>query len=306
MRDKVGVIGYRLGDRNNVLLGLRTQRTVMLVGDGVEQRADTRSIVIKSEVRSREHRCHFTAALVEVGEDANHVARFLRVGGNQHLFFKQAQQMRRKRPGHQELLALALVLSGGHPHQTQALRHVRFNERSDLRFGDLQPVGEQTMQQHSASILLDPLGVAARHEVDGDRIDAMHLLIGVAATVTNRNHEHQQFRMLLGDLGQDLDKVERPVLPGVLLGVGQAVIPSLEFVQKQHRWGVLQQLEDKFVRRDVSFGRPHALPLALDEGAVGMALKQQVPKKLEALPVKTFADHRHPNAQTDLADLRIT
>ena len=83
--------------------------------------------------------------------------------------------------------------------------------------------------------------------------------------------------MLLGDLGKDLDEVERPVFPGVLLGVGQAVVPSLEFVQQEHRGGVLQQLEDQLVRRDISLGRAHALPLALDVGAVRMALEKQVP-----------------------------
>ena len=79
---------------------------------------------------------------------------------------------------------------------------------------------------------------------EGDRIDAMHLLIGVASTVANRNHEHQQFRMLLGDLGQDLDEVERPVLPGVLLGVGQTVVPGLKFVKQQHRGTVLKQFQN--------------------------------------------------------------
>ena len=44
VRGKVGVVGNRLGDRNDVLLGLRAQCAVVLVGDGVEQRADDPAI----------------------------------------------------------------------------------------------------------------------------------------------------------------------------------------------------------------------------------------------------------------------
>ena len=132
------------------------------------------------------------------------------------------------------------------------------------------------MQQHPAAILLYSLGIAASHEVDGDWVNAMHLLIGVTAAVANRNDEHQQLRMLFGDLGQDLDEIECPVLPGVLLGVGQPVIPGLEFVQQQHCGGVLQQFVDQFVRRDVGLGGPHTLPFAFDVGAVRMAFKQQM------------------------------
>ena len=83
--------------------------------------------------------------------------------------------------------------------------------------------------------------------------------------------------MLLGDLRENLDEVERPVLPGILLGVGQAVIPCLKFVQQQHRRRVLQQFEDQLVRRDVGFGRAHTLPFALDVGAMRMAFEQQIP-----------------------------
>ena len=83
------------------------------------------------------------------------------------------------------------MFSSRYLHQAQALGHVRFNERGDLRCGDLQAVGEQAMQQHPAAILLYPLGIATRQKIDGYRIDPMHLLIGVAATVANRDDEHQ-------------------------------------------------------------------------------------------------------------------
>ena len=54
----------------------------------------------------------------------------------------------------------------------------------------------------------------------------------IAAAIANGDHQHQQIRPLFGNLRKDLDKVERPVLPRVLLGIGQAVVPGLEFIQQ--------------------------------------------------------------------------
>ena len=143
------------------------------------------------------------------------------------------------------------------------------DQRFDGAAGDLQAVFEQTVQQHPAAILLDALGAATCLEVDGDRVNAMHLLIGVAAAVAHRDHQHQQVGPLLGDLRKNLDEVERPVLPRVLLGIGQAVVPRLELVQQQHCRLVFQQLNDEFVRRDFRLGCALAFPFAFDVGAVG-------------------------------------
>ena len=38
---KVGMVGHRFGDRNDILLSLRAQGAVVLVGDRIEQRTDT-------------------------------------------------------------------------------------------------------------------------------------------------------------------------------------------------------------------------------------------------------------------------
>ena len=110
----------------------------------------------RPEVRSSEHRVTFATLFVEVGQNANHVARFLRVGGNQHLFFEQAQKMRGKRPGNREF-ALAPYQRSLSPSTAKILGHVRFNERISA-VGNLQTVEEQTVQ-HPAAILLYPLGI---------------------------------------------------------------------------------------------------------------------------------------------------
>ena len=88
------VLTDRFGHRDNVLLRLGPQRAVMLVGHRVQQRTDARGVVIQPEVSSGEHRRGLATALIEVCKDANHVARFLRVRGDEHLLFQQAKQMR--------------------------------------------------------------------------------------------------------------------------------------------------------------------------------------------------------------------
>ena len=300
-----GVVVPRLLHRDDVLLRLLAQRAVVLVGDGFEQRADPRGVVVQPEVGGGEHGHGLATALVEVGEDADQIARFLRVGGDEHLFFEQAQQVRRVGPRFSELPALAFLLGGRHIEQPEGFGDVLRDQRFDGAAGDLQAVVEQTVQQHPAAIQLDALGAAARLEVDGDRVDAMHLLVGVAAAVAHRDHQHQQVGALLGDLRKNLDEVERPVLPRVLLGVGQAVVPRLEFVQQQHRRLVLQQLDDELVRRDFGLGRALAVPLALDEGAVRMVLEQDIPQEFVAVAMQAFADDVHPVAQRDLADAGV-
>ena len=179
------------------------------------------------------------------------------------------------------------------------------DQRFDGAAGDLQAVVEQTVQQHAAAILLDALGAAARLEVDGDRVDAMHLLVGVAAAVAHRDHQHQQVGALLGDLRKNLDEVERPVLPRVLLGVGEAVVPRLELVQQQHCRLVLQQFDDELVGRNFGLGCALTFPLALDVGAMGVILEQHIPQEFVAVPMQALADDVHPIAQGDLADIGV-
>lgn len=58
----------------------------------------------------------------------------------------------------------------------------------------------------------------------------MYLLIRVTAAIPYRNHQHQKVWPFFGNLGKDLDKVERPMLPWILLGIRQAIIPRLKLV----------------------------------------------------------------------------
>ena len=98
VRGHAGVVGHRMGDREDVLLCLGAQRAVMFVGDGVEQGADARAVVVQSEIRGREQRRHLSSTLIEVGQDPDEVACFLGIGGDQHLLFEQAKQMGGKWP----------------------------------------------------------------------------------------------------------------------------------------------------------------------------------------------------------------
>jgi len=52
-------------------------------------------------------------------------------------------------------------------------------------------------------------------EVDNDRIDTMHLLVGIRIAFPYRHHQHEEFGILLGDLRKNLDEVEGPIAPGV-------------------------------------------------------------------------------------------
>ena len=113
------------------------------------------------------------------------------------------------------------------------------NQGFNRAVGDLQAIVEQAVEQHPATVLLDAFGAAACLEVNGDRIDAMYLLVGIAAAIAHRDHQNQKIGALLGNLRKDLDEIERPVLPRILLGVGEAIVPRLEFVQQQHRRLVL-------------------------------------------------------------------
>src|SRR3546814_1106457 len=107
-------------------------------------------------------------------------------------------------------------------------------QRLDIRPADLQTVFEQTVQQHPAAIVLDTLWTATSLEVDLNRVDAMDLLVGVGVAISHRYDQRQQVGVLLGDFREDLNEIERPVLPRELLGVGETVIPGLELIEQQH------------------------------------------------------------------------
>ena len=80
-------------------------------------------------------------------------------------------------------------------------------------------------------------------EIHQHRIDALNLLKGVSASVSYRYGKHQQLGVLLGDFRKQLDEIERPFLPRILLRVREAVIPSLELVEDESCWCVFEELE---------------------------------------------------------------
>jgi hypothetical protein len=131
--------------RNDVLLRLFSQRTVVLIRHGFQQRADAGGIVVQPEVGGGEHGNGLATALVEVGKDADQVARFLRIGGDQLLFFQQAQQVRRVGSRFGEFAALALLLGRRHIQQPEGFGDVLLDQRFDGAAGDLQAVVEQAV-----------------------------------------------------------------------------------------------------------------------------------------------------------------
>ena len=223
----------------------------------------------------------------------------MRVCRDEDLLFQQAQQVRGEGPRHRKFAPPAVLVGGRYGQETEVLGDMRCDKRLHVGHGDLQTVLEQAMQQHAASVFLNLLRIAAGHEINGDRVNAVHLLIGVAAAVAYRDHQYQQIRSLFGDLREDLDEGESPVLGGLLLGVGQTVEPGLELIEQQHHRLLLQELYHQGVRKDVGGGSSCALPLAPDEHAVRMVLQQHVPQKLVPLAVQAVADDEHAAAQLD-------
>src|SRR5437764_234311 len=109
---------------------------------------------------------------------------------------------------------------------------MRANTRFYIRDRDLKPILKETMKKHSPAVLLNPVRTTARLEIHLNGIHAMHLLVSIGTTVSNRDHEHQEIRMLLCNLRKYLNEVKRPGLPGILLGVRQTIEPRLKLIEQ--------------------------------------------------------------------------
>jgi hypothetical protein len=182
--------------------------------------------------------------------------------------------VRRERPRLDEVGADALVLGGRDVGEAQVLRDVLLDGGLDLRRLHVHPVVEETVQQEAKAVAarVRPL------EVDLARVHAVNLLVRLGLAVADRDDEHEQFGVLLGDLGEELDEVERPRLPRVLLRVREAVVPGLELVEDERRRRVLEQLDEELVAGDVGALVALRLPLALDVRAVRVALEERGPR----------------------------
>src|SRR5712691_13430303 len=136
-----------------------------------------------------------------------------------------------ERPRFKKLLLSLLLLLLWDLSQTKAFRDMGVDERCDLGRGYLHPVVEDAVQQQALAVSLGQ----RPFEVDNDRIDTMHLLVGIRIAFPYRHDQHKEFGVLLGDLRKNLDEVEGPIAPGILPGVCQPIVPGLELIEDQDR-----------------------------------------------------------------------
>lgn len=122
----------------------------------------------------------------------------------------------------------------------------------------LDAVIKEAVQEKTKAILLRGRSL----KVNNDRVDPLNLLKGVRVSVANGNDKRQQIGMLLGDLRENLNEVEGPVTPWVLLGVRQPVIPRLEFVQDECGRCVFEHFMQNFVTGNISLLFARAFPFA--------------------------------------------
>ena len=134
--------------------------------------------------------------------------------------------MRCEGPSLDEITAQLFDLRWRHIEKTDIFIEMRLNDCPNRAVADLQAVLEQTMQQQPATISL----CARTFEIDLDGIDPVNLLVGVGRAIPDGDDQHEEIGIFLRDFRKNLDEVECPILPGILLGVGEAVVPCLEFV----------------------------------------------------------------------------
>src|SRR5262249_4527569 len=147
------------------------------------------------------------------------------------LVLQELHQVRREGPHLDEVALLAVVLGGWNVHEPEKFGNVRRSQFLDVGRTYLDAVLEETVKEEST-----PIAFGARAlEVDEHRVHAMDLLVSISRAVPHRHDEHEQLRALLRDLREDLDEVEGPVLPRVLLRVRETIEPRLELVQQESR-----------------------------------------------------------------------
>jgi hypothetical protein len=220
---------------------------VLLIGNRVEKSANPGTVILKPKISRCQDRFILSAALKQVSQDTDEVTSLLRIGRDQHLIFKELQKVRCKWPRFAEIPPLSLVLGRWDVEQPEKLGDVDSNEAFDSRWRNLNPVLEQPMQQHSAAVVLDTLGTTTSLKIDLHRIHPMDLLIGIGIAVPNRHDQRKEIGVFLGNLRQDLDEVERPVFPRILLGVGQAIKPSLKLIKQKHGRRMAQKLQYELI-----------------------------------------------------------
>jgi len=273
-------------------LRLFAQVRVVLIRHRVKQCGDAALVVIEPEVGSRDDWRVGVPRFEHVCEDTDKVTGLLRLRRDEYLVLKQRHQMRRERPRLDEVSADALVFSGRHIGEAQVFVDMHLDGGFDLRRLHVHPVVEEAVQEQAK-----PISARVRaFEVDLAWVDAVDLLVGLRLAVANRDNEHEQLGVFLSDLREKLDEVERPCPPRELLGVRQAVIPGLEFVEDERRWCVLEQLNEEFIARNVGALVALCLPFALDVRAVRVAVEDKIPQEFVILAVEAFANDERSRA----------
>ncbi len=167
------------------------------------------------------------------------------------------------------------------------------------RLGNLHPVLEDAMEQKPTTV---SAGVRPL-EIDQHRVHPVDLLIGVGAAVTHGDDQDEQFRVLLSDLGEDLDEVEGPVAPGMLLGVREPVVPCLELIQNEHGRLLLEHVEQNFLSWKLGFLITEVLPQRPSDRSLRVSLEKDVPEELVIVQVDAHGDDEAVRAQGERADL---
>ena len=145
---------------------------------------------------------------------------------HQHLVFEKLHQVRRIGPRVYKLLPGTLVFCGCDILEPDVFTDMCLDRFRNFIVCNLYAVLKEAVQEKAKAILFR----GRPFEINNDRVDTLNLLKSIRVSVANGNDKYQQIGMLLGDLRENLNKVESPIAPWVLLGVRQPVIPRLEFV----------------------------------------------------------------------------
>jgi len=177
--------------------------------------------------------------------------------------------MRCKRPCFYEVSSQAAMLSRASILQAQKFGNMVGDQALDLAISYLKTVLEQTVEQQTQSVVFGgwPL------KVNNGGVHTLDLLKSIRVSISNRHNEHKQVGVFLGDLGQNLDEIEGPGSPGVLLGVGEAVIPRLEFIEDECRRRMLEEFQQNLVAGHIGPLVAGRLPLAFTVSAVRVVVE---------------------------------
>jgi uncharacterized protein YecT (DUF1311 family) len=138
------VVNDRIADRLKIADSFRSQGLMLVVGDAVDQGADAGCIVLDVEIRRRQDRHFLAARLEQACQNADQVARVLRLGRDQDLVFEQLDELRGKWPAFQIVLPPALIFGRSDLFELQMFSQVDGDSRLDVAGRRVDAVLEQT------------------------------------------------------------------------------------------------------------------------------------------------------------------